>query len=128
MKPIKPNSLKLSNNAKDKKIITFTLNKEMQESLRKALIESEHYNLKKKTDWINEAIGMLRENPDYKEMVRNAEGNSGDFVFDKIYMTFDQRCFFSDMRNEVVKEFPDIQGPQAAIIRAAILSRLMRKK
>ena len=128
MSTVKLNSLKLSNDAKDKKIITFTLNKEMQESLRNVLIQSEHYNLKKKTDWINEAIIMLRQNPDFKEMVRNAEGNSGDFVFDKIYMTFEQRCFFSDMRNDVVKEFPDIQGPQAAIIRAAILSRLMRKK
>ncbi|MBX3710209.1 MAG: hypothetical protein KF702_10785 [Gammaproteobacteria bacterium] len=125
---LKRNSLKLSNNEKDKKIITFTLNKDMQESLREVLIHSEHYNLKMKSDWINEAIIMLRENPDYKEMVRNAEGKSGAFVFDKIYMTFDQRCFFSDMRNEVVKEFPDIQGPQAAIIRAAILSRLLRKK
>jgi hypothetical protein len=128
MNPIKLNSLKLSNDAKDKKIITFTLNKEMQESLKEVLTQSEHYNLKKKTEWINEAIVMLRQNPDFKEVVRNAEGNSGDFVFDKVYMTFEQRCFFSDMRNEVVKEFPDIQGPQAAIIRAAILSRLMRKK
>ena len=70
---------------------------------------------------------MLKQNPDYKELVRNAEGNNEDFVFDKIYMTFKQRCAFSDMRNEVVKEFPDIRGPQAAIIRAAILSRLTRK-
>ena len=128
MNTVKLNSLKLSNDAKDKKIITFTLNKEMQESLREMLIQSEHYNLKKKSDWINEAIVMLRNNPDFKGIVRNAEGNSGDFVFDKIYMPFEQRCFFSDMRNDVVKEFPDIQGPQAAIIRAAIMSRLMRKK
>lgn len=128
MNTVKLNSLKLSNDAKDKKIITFTLNKEMQESLRVVLIQSEHYNLKKKSDWINEAIVMLRDNPEFKGIVRNAEGNSGDFVFDKIYMTFEQRCFFSDMRNDVVKEFPDIQGPQAAIIRAAIMSRLMRKK
>ena len=51
----------------------------------------------------------------------------GYFVFDKIYMTFSQRCLFADIRNEVVKEYPDIKGPQAAVIRAAILSRLMRK-
>ncbi|HAU0120086.1 TPA: hypothetical protein JBE93_16400, partial [Legionella pneumophila] len=98
------------------------------ESLREILLNSEKYNLKKKTDWVNEAIIMLKENPDYKEMVLNAEGNSENFVFDKIYMTFKQRCFFSDMRNEVVKEYPDIRGPQTAIIRAAILSRMMRKK
>jgi hypothetical protein len=53
MNTVKLNSLKLSNDAKDKKIITFTLNKEMQESLRDVLIQSEHYNLKKKSDWIN---------------------------------------------------------------------------
>lgn len=121
------NKLKLSNNEEDKKIITFTLNKEMKEQLREVLISSENYNLKKKTDWVNESIVMLKENQDYKEMVRNAEGNSENFVFDKIYMSFDQRCFFSDMRNEVVKAYPDIRGPQAAIIRAAILNRLMRK-
>jgi hypothetical protein len=121
------NKLKLNNNEEDKKIITFTLNKEMKETLRDVLVQSENYNLKKKTDWINEAIVMLKENLDYKGMVRNVEGNSENFVFDKIYMSFKQRCFFSDMRNEVVKEYPDIRGPQAAIIRAAILSRLMRK-
>ncbi|MDX1838088.1 hypothetical protein [Legionella taurinensis] len=122
------NKLKLNNNEDDKKIITFTINKEMKETLREILINSENYNLKKKTDWVNEAIVMLKENPDYKEMVLNAEGNSENFVFDKIYMTFEQRCFFADMRSEVVKEYPDIRGPQTAIIRAAILSRLMRKK
>ncbi|ERI48038.1 TPA: hypothetical protein SLD83_001772 [Legionella pneumophila] len=122
------NKLKLNNNEDDKKIITFTINKEIKESLREILLNSEKYNLKKKTDWVNEAIIMLKENPDYKEMVLNAEGNSENFVFDKIYMTFKQRCFFSDMRSEVVKEYPDIRGPQTAIIRAAILSRMMRKK
>ncbi|WP_412755087.1 hypothetical protein [Legionella pneumophila] len=122
------NKLKLNNNEDDKKIITFTINKEVKDSLREILLNSEKYNLKKKTDWVNEAIIMLKENPDYKEMVLNAEGNSENFVFDKIYMTFKQRCFFSDMRNEVVKEYPDIRGPQTAIIRAAILSRMMRKK
>ena len=121
------NKLILSNNEDDKKIITFTLNKEMKDRLREVLVQSPNYNLKKKSDWVNEAIIMLKENPDYKEMVRNAEGNNKDFVFDKIYMTFKQRCFFSDMRNEAVKEYPDIRGPQAAIIRAAILSRFMRK-
>jgi len=122
------NKLKLSNNEEDKKIITFTLNKEMRQTLREVLIQSEKYNLKKKTDWVNEAIVMLKENLDYKERVLNAEGNGENFVFDKIYMTFKQRCFFADMRNEVVKEYPAIRGPQAAIIRAAILSRLMKKE
>jgi hypothetical protein len=122
------NKLKLNNNDEDKKIITFTLNKEMKETLREVLVQSEKYNLKKKTDWVNEAIIMLKESLDYKERVLNAEGNSENFVFDKIYMTFKQRCFFADMRNEVVKTHPDIRGPQAAIIRAAILSRLMRKE
>lgn len=121
------NKLKLSDNNEDKKIITFTINKSIKEKLRETLLNSEKYNLKKKSEWVNEAILMLKENPDYKERVSNAEGNNEDFVFDKIYMTFDQRCIFAEMRNEVVKAFPDIRGPQAAVIRAAILSRLMRK-
>lgn len=122
------NKLKLNNNEEDKKIITFTLNKEMKETLREVLAQSPRYNLKKKTDWVNEAIVSLKNNPDYKEIVLNAEGNSENFVFDKIYMTFTQRCFFAEMRNEVVKTYPEIRGPQAAIIRAAILNRLMRKE
>ena len=121
------NKLKLSNNEQDKKIITFTINKEMKEQLREVLVTSDKYNLKMKTDWVNEAIGLLKENIDYKEIVRNAEGSGENFVFDKIYMSFEQRCFFSDMRNDVVKEYPDIRGPQAAIIRASIMNRLMRK-
>ena len=121
------NKLKLSNNEQDKKIITFTINKEMKEQLREILATSDKYNLKMKTDWVNEAISLLKENIDYKEIVRNAEGSGENFVFDKIYMSFEQRCFFSDMRNDVVKEYPDIRGPQAAIIRAAIMNRLMRK-
>jgi len=122
------NKLKLSDNHEDKKIITFTINKLVKTKLRETLLESKKYNLKKKSDWVNEAIIMLKENPDYKEAACNAEGKSDDFVFDKIYMTFKQRCFFAEIRSEVVKSFPDIRGPQAAIIRAAILSRLMRKK
>lgn len=121
------NKLKLSNDDEDKKIITFTINKEIKSKLREVLVNSKDYNLKKKSNWVNEAILMLKNNPDYKELVCHAEGNSEDFVFDKIYMTFSQRCLFSEMRNETVKTFPDIRGPQAAIIRAAILSRLMRK-
>ncbi len=121
------NKLSLSDNNEDKKIISFTINKEIKEKLRERLVNSENYNLRKKSDWVNEAILLLQNNPDYKEMVCNAEGNNKDFVFDKIYMTFNQRCLFAEIRNEVVKAYPDIRGPQAAIIRAAILSRLLRK-
>lgn len=121
------NKLKLSDNNQDKKIITFTINKAIKERLRETLVNSKDYNLKKKSDWVNEAIIMLKDNPDFREMVRNAEGSNDDFVFDKIYMTFDQRCLFAEVRNDVVKEFPDIRGAQSAVIRAAVLSRLTRK-
>jgi hypothetical protein len=121
------NKLTLNNKDEDKKIITFTIHKEIKQKLRNVLAESKSYNLKKKSNWVNEAIAMLRENPDYTEIVRNAEGNTEEFVFDKIYMSFDQRRLFAEIRNEVVKVYPDITGPQAAVIRAAILSRLMRK-
>ena len=121
------NKLTLSDNNEDKKTITFTINKEIKERLREILIGDKNYNLKMKSNWINEAIAILKNNPDYKEMVCSAEGKNDDFVFDKFYMTFQQRCFFSEMRNEVVKAFPDIRGPQGAIIRAAVLSRIMRK-
>lgn len=121
------NKLKLNDNNEDKKIITFTVNKVIKDRLRETLVNSEKYNLKKKSDWVNEAILILKDNPDYKEIVRNAEGINEDFVFDKIYMTFSQRCIFAEIRNEVVKAFPDIRGPQAAVIRAAILGRLTRR-
>ncbi len=121
------NKLILNNNNEDKKIITFTINKEVKQRLKETLINAKNYNLKKKSDWINEAILMLQENSDYKVMVSNAEGNSENFVFDKIYMTFQQRCNFAEMRSEVVREHPDIKGPQGAIIRSAILCRLLRK-
>jgi hypothetical protein len=121
------NKLTLINNNEDKKIITFTINKELKQKIKDTLINSEHYHLKMKSDWVNEAILMLKGNPDYKQMVCNAEGNSQEFVFDKIYMTFQQRCTFAEIRSDVVREYPDIKGPQAAIIRAAILSRLLRK-
>lgn len=121
------NRLTLSNNAEDKKIITFTINKEIKDKLRKVLSQAENYNLKRKSDWIVEAIIKLRSNPDYKEMVLNAEGNNEGYVFDKIYMTFKQRCIFAEIRHEVVRTYPEIRGPQGAIIRAAIVSRLTRK-
>ena len=121
------NKLHLNNNDEDKKIMTFTINNEIKLRLRETLKNSEHYNLKKKSYWVNEAIELLKSNTEYKSLAYNAEGNSENFVFDKIYMTFQQRCVFSEMRNEIVREYPDIKGPQGAIIRAAILSRLMRK-
>lgn len=117
----------LNNDDADKKIITFTINKEIKDRVRETLVNSEKYNLKMKSEWINEAILLLKDNPDFKEIVCNAEGNNQDFVFDKIYMTFKQRCEFAEIRNQVVREYPDIRGPQAAIIRAAILSRILRK-
>lgn len=121
------NKLHLNNNDEDKKIITYTISKEIKEQLIDTLKNSELYNLKKKSDWVNEAIESLRNNFGYKELVYNADGNSQDQVFDKIHMTFQQRCAFAEMRNEVVKQYPDIRGPQGAIIRTAILGRLMRK-
>jgi uncharacterized membrane protein YvbJ len=121
------NKLNPSNNEKDKKTITFTINKEIKDKLKGILKKDKNYNQKMKSEWINEAIVNLKDNPDYKELVCNAEGKNDDFVFDKFYMTFQQRCLFSEMRHEVVKAFPDIRGPQGAIIRAAILSRILRK-
>lgn len=124
------NKLTTKNLSEDKKIMTFTINKELKAMLREVLVQSEKYNLKKKSHWVNEAILMLKENPEnpeYTEVVRMAEGVSENFVFDKIYMSFSQRCNFAEMRNSVVQTYPDIRGPQAAIIRAAILNRLMRK-
>jgi hypothetical protein len=122
------NKLAMNNDQEDKKIISFTINKEIKLKLLETLTKSHKYNLKKKSDWSNEAIEMLIQNPYYKEMVvSNAEGNNEKFVFDKIHMTFKQRCLFAEIRNEVVKAYPDIKGPQTSIIRAAILSRLTRK-
>lgn len=120
------NKLALINSNDDKKTITFTINREIKKKLKEILQKDKDYNLKMKSNWINEAIEILKENPNYKEMVCNAEGKNEDFVFDNFYMTFQQRCLFSEMRNEVVKSFPDIRGPQGAIIRAAILSRMLR--
>ena len=120
------NKLVQYDNRDDKRVITFTINNEIREQLKEILIESEKYSLKKKSEWINEAIVLLKENPDYKEIVLNAEGSNSDFVLDKVNMTFSQRCFFSEIRTEVVRAHPDIRGPQAAILRASILSRLMR--
>lgn len=121
------NKLVLNNKEDDKKIITFTIHNGIKERLKDVLVNSEKYNLKMKSDWVNEAIVMLKGNPDFREIVYNAEGNNENFLFDKIYMNFAQRCMFAEIRNEVVKSYPDIKGPQAAIIRAAILSRLTRK-
>ena len=121
------NRLHLNNDDQDKKIITYTISKEIKEKLIETLKNSERYNLKKKSDWVNEAIESLKNNQSCKELIYNAEGNIQDQVFDKIHMSFQQRCAFSELRNEVVKQYPDIKGPQGAIIRAAILNRLMRK-
>ncbi len=121
------NKLHLNNNDDDKKVITYTMSKEIKNRLIDTLKNSTKYNLKKKSDWVNEAILALKNNEDYKALVYNADGNTQDQVFDKVYMTFQQRCLFATMRNDIVKEYPDIKGPQGAIIRAAILSRLMRK-
>ena len=120
------NKLVMHDNKSDKRVITFTINKELREQIKEILIQSDKYSLKMKSDWINEAILMLKENPDFKEIVLNAEGSNKDFVLDKVNMTFSQRCLFSSIRTEVVVANPDIRGPQAAIIRAAILSRLVR--
>ncbi len=120
------NTLVQRDNKEDKKTITFTINLEMREQLKEILSQSEKYSLKKKSEGINEEIVMLKENPNYKEVVLHAEGSNGDFVLDKVNMTLSQRRIFSEIRTEVVRAHPDIRGPQAAIIRASILGRLLR--
>lgn len=120
------NKLITNENKNEKRVITFTVNRELRERLKETLMASDRYSLKMKSDWINEAIVMLQENPNYKEMVLSAEGGTKDFVLDKVNMNFLQRCLFSQMRNDVVMAHPDIRGPQAAIIRAAIVGRLLR--
>lgn len=120
------NKLITNENKNEKRVITFTVNRELREQLKETLMASDRYSLKMKSDWINEAIVMLQENPNYKEMVLSAEGGTKDFVLDKVNMNFLQRCLFSQMRNDVVVAHPDIRGPQAAIIRAAIVGRLLR--
>lgn len=120
------NKLVLCEKKDDKRVIAFMVNRELRNQLKEILIHSDQYSLKMKSDWINEAILMLQKNPDYKEMVLNAEGSNKNFVLDKVKMTFSQRCLFSKIRNEVVISYPDIRGPQGAIIRAAILGRIVR--
>lgn len=120
------NKLVLHAKNEDKRVITFLVNKSLRDQLTEILRNSDKYTLKQKSEWINEAIVMLHENPSYKEMVLNAEGSNKEFVLDKVKMTFGQRCIFSTIRNEVVVAHPDIRGPQGAIIRAAIVSRMVR--
>lgn len=110
----------------NKKVITFTMSRNLQNKLHEALIKSTKYNLKKKSEWVYEAIEMLIENPDYKDFVFNSQGAGNDYVHDRVRLNFDQRCIFSDIRNEVVREYPHIRGPQGSLLRAAILSRLTR--
>lgn len=119
------NKLTLNNEDEDKKTIAFTINKHIKERLKEVLIRSKNYNLKMKSDWVNEAILMLNGTPEYSAVVSSTEGNTEDFVLDKIYMNFAQRCYFSKMRNNVVQQYPDIRGPQGAIIRTAILNRII---
>jgi hypothetical protein len=118
------NRLTQENEVDDKKTITFTIHKDLKARLRETLISSEKYNQRRKSDWVNEAIDMFTEVPDYTDIVMYADESNSDFVFDKIYMTFNQRCNFSHIRAEVVRSQPNIRGPQAAIIRSAILIRL----
>ena len=118
----------LKDSDKDVKRVAFTIDKEVRDKLKKTLMYSEHYNLKQKSIWIIEAIDMLTVDNDYLNMVYRAEGVSESSVVDKIYMSFDQRCSFANIRNEVVKKYPDIRGPQASIIRAAIMHRLIQSQ
>lgn len=122
------NRLNLTSDLDSKKHITFTVSKSILNELKQVLIDSADYNLKKKSVWINEAIETLSKDPNYKDLIYNADPSSNDFVMDKINMTFQQRCSFAQIRNDVVKAFPDMEAPQSAIIRAAIFSRLFRRK
>mgnify|MGYP006425638549 CR=1 FL=1 len=122
------NRLGAMSGTEDKKHITFTISRNVIKELREVLINAEDYNLKKKSVWVNEAIAMLKKNPSYKDIIYNVEPNTGNFIMDKINMTFSERCLFAEIRNDVVKAYPDIEAPQSSIIRAAIFSRLFRKK
>lgn len=128
------NRLAMQSDKKDKKKdIRFTIDKIMKEEMSESIDKSERYNKREKSKWIHDAIVILTKNPSYKGIILNAywskdrEGGRKEVVVhDKVCWTFEQRCHFSDVRNSVVREYPDIRTPQTWIIRAAISYRLSR--
>ncbi len=121
------NKLTIKNKILDKKDVTYTIDPDLLRRLKKVLVEKEGYNLKKKSLWVNEAILILQKDKNYKEIVINADTSNPNDVVDKIKMELKERCTLADIRTEVIKEYPNINAPQSAIIRASIFNRLFIK-
>lgn len=127
------NKLAIKSVKQDKKEIRFTITRSMKDEMTKAINKSDIYNKREKSKWIYDALVLLIKNPSFKEIVLNvywSRDNEGgvkeDMVHDKVNLSFEERCVFSGVRNDVVRCYPEIRGPQASIIRAAISYRLSR--
>lgn len=108
--------------------ITIRINNDTKTKMQEA-IENDGYGKRKKAKWISESIESLLDNANYIELVEiddsfaneNCNYPEGIYISEKLRLLLDKALY------ECRKTLPHKSVTQSAIIRTAIMQRLLRR-
>jgi len=105
--------------------VTFVLPEPLQKDLRERMLR-DGYDLKGKSRWVSEAVGMLLETNDYSDLVKLNDEMSGFDKLESIVIDPNLKIRINEAALTVRKKYPVIEGVQSRIMRTAIVQRLLR--
>jgi hypothetical protein len=105
--------------------ITFAIPEILQKELRLKVTE-EGYGFRGKSKWVTEAIDHLLSLDNYPMLVQYSEEMNGFDKMDTIVITLEARERMNNALLQIRKQYPALEGVQSAIVRTAIMQRLLR--
>ena len=113
---------------KKTKKITVRFPKRLRVEMQKSLIES-GYGLRGKSRWLKEAITNFLQQPKFFDSVEHGTDiNQADLVdVEAFYLDMDTIKILKNAFVKVRENYPLFEGVQSALIRAAVVHRLLKK-
>lgn len=105
--------------------ITFVVPAALQAELRER-VAREGYGLRGKSLWASEAIEGLLKLENFPMLVQYSDEMHGFEKVETIVVTLDLKRQLDQAILEVRRQYPTAEGVQSAIVRTAIIQRLLR--
>jgi hypothetical protein len=105
--------------------ITFVLPDILQQECREKIVK-DGYDMRGKSRWIIEAIELLLSMGNYPELVNLSNQMKGFGKVESVVMTKDMKKFLDNAVIDIRKTYPAMEGVQSAIVRTAIVQRILR--
>jgi hypothetical protein len=105
--------------------VTFVLPMALQKDLKCTVI-NDGYDMKGKSKWVAEAIIDLLLTENFPEFVKINDQMKGFEKLESIVITRELKSQLDNAVITVRRVFPELDGVQSRIVRAAIMQRLLR--